>query len=820
MNTNTTYAGFGFTGNSGNHRRLTLTGIIGLLLCYWLPISLVAQPAIEWDRTLGGGGIDNLTCIQLTADGGYILGGSSTSGAGTDKSENSKGGADYWIVKLRANGTKEWDKTIGGNRVDVLHYVRQTPDGGYLLLGNSLSDAGFDKSENPLMTDPTADPDSDGWVVKLRADGTIEWDNTLGGGDVDQLYAVALTTDGGYLVAGSSNSNAGFDKSQNRKGDFDYWVVKLRADGSKEWDKTIGGAGSDQCNALLLTADGGYMLGGTSDSNAGSDKSENRKGDLDYWVVKVRADGTIEWDKTLGGASWENLASLEATADGGYIVAGTSASNAGFDKTQNLIAGTGADYWVVKLRADGSIAWDKTIGGAGFDVLQSVRPTADGGFILGGYSDSNAGYNKSENRNGILEDYWVVKLRTDGTIEWDKTMGGGSSDRLSLVLPTPDGGYIAGGSSMSSVGFDKSEAGRGGNDYWVVKLKSACIPPGVPIIRTVSATNEPVPVNTDFAVMATTPDATITTAVWDWGDGTTSGGRINNSAIQGNHVYTASGVFTIRLTVGNACGLTAENVYQYVVVYDSNGGFVTGGGTIYSPAGSYKRDLTANGTATFGFVAKYQPGATVPSGTTQFKFIAGNFHFVSTAYQWLVVAGAKAQFKGEGTRNGSGYYGFMLTAIDADLTGSGGTDRFRIKIWDKANGDQIVYDNNAGADDGAEPVTALTSGNIKIQSSTGKRNREGYGTAPELRTHTLFLSNYPNPIDGKATFEFMLPQGGAYRLDIVDLTGNLIQHVQSGSAQAGEHRQVTLEQVHIPSGVYISRLLTEQGMKTTKLIVR
>lgn len=153
--------------------------------------------------------------------------------------------------------------------------------------------------------------------------------------------------------------------------------------------------------------------------------------------------------------------------------------------------------------------------------------------------------------------------------------------------------------------------------------------------------------------------------------------------------------------------------FQYVVVYDPDGGFVTGGGWINSPAGAYVADPALVGKANFGFVSKYQKGATVPTGATEFQFKVANLNFKSTAYDWLVVAGARAQYKGVGTINGAGEYGFLLTAIDGQQPGGGGLDKFRIKIWLKATG-AIVYDNQMGAADDGDAATVLGGGSIVI----------------------------------------------------------------------------------------------------------
>lgn len=207
-------------------------------------------------------------------------------------------------------------------------------------------------------------------------------------------------------------------------------------------------------------------------------------------------------------------------------------------------------------------------------------------------------------------------------------------------------------------------------------------------------------------------------ATWDWGDGTTSAGTIDepNGLVSGQHTYAEPGVYTISLTVTDAAGASDVETYQYIVVYDPEGGFVTGGGWIMSPEGAYVADPTLTGKASFGFVAKYKKGANVPTGQTQFQFKVADIDFHSESYDWLVVAGPKAKFKGAGTINGAGDYGFMITGVDAALTPSTDVDLFRIKIWDRGNGDAVVYDNLLGADD-ETPPTALGGGSIVIHKS-------------------------------------------------------------------------------------------------------
>jgi hypothetical protein len=231
-----------------------------------------------------------------------------------------------------------------------------------------------------------------------------------------------------------------------------------------------------------------------------------------------------------------------------------------------------------------------------------------------------------------------------------------------------------------------------------------------PTVTAVTGPSSPQAIGTSVSVSgAFTDPGTLDThtATWDWGDGSaTTSGTVTESngsgTVSDSHTYTAAGVYTVNLTVTDKDGGVGANTFQYVVVYDSSTGFVTGSGWINSPAGAYKADPTLTGKATFGFVSKYQKGATVPTGNTEFRFQAGNLNFQSTSYQWLVVNqnGTNAQFKGTGTINGSGSYTFVIWATD------GSPDTFRIQITD-SNGN-TVYDNGT--------QQAIGGGSIVIHS--------------------------------------------------------------------------------------------------------
>jgi len=243
-----------------------------------------------------------------------------------------------------------------------------------------------------------------------------------------------------------------------------------------------------------------------------------------------------------------------------------------------------------------------------------------------------------------------------------------------------------------------------------------------PTIGVITAPIDPVPVYTEITASADFTDSgdDTHTAEWDWGDGTTSPGTVDEDegSVTGNHAYDTAGVYSITLTITDGAGETDSAIFEYVVIYDPEGGFVTGGGWIDSPSNAYTPEDDADedlvGKATFGFVSKYKKGTIIPTGNTEFQFQVAYLNFKSTSYEWLVVAGPKAMYKGTGTINGAGNYGFMLTAVDAELTPSTeDVDLFRIKIWDKET-DIVVYDNMIDADDDADPTTAIGDGSIVI----------------------------------------------------------------------------------------------------------
>jgi hypothetical protein len=221
----------------------------------------------------------------------------------------------------------------------------------------------------------------------MDANGSKEWDKPYGGAGTDDAYYLLQTADGEYALAGRTDSYGA--------GSYDFWLVKTDADGNKEWDKTYGGTDDDGATSILQTADGGYVLAGYTRSFGA--------GNYDMWLVKTDADGNKEWDKTYGGTGTDDAYSLLQIDDSGYAVAGRTASY-----------GAGShDFWLVKTDANGNKEWDKTYGGTEFDSAYSLLQTADGGYVLAGNTESfGAGgsdiwlvkynYNQDESTSGFL----------------------------------------------------------------------------------------------------------------------------------------------------------------------------------------------------------------------------------------------------------------------------------------------------------------------------------------------------------------------------------------------------------------------------------
>ncbi|QRR00888.1 T9SS type A sorting domain-containing protein [Dyadobacter sandarakinus] len=442
-----------------------------------ISVSLSAQPSIEWDKTLGGSGSDGLSKVLNTKDGGYIIGGTSSSPTDGNRTAPKKGTNDYWIIKYSAAGTKQWEKAYGGTTNNYLTDIQQTSDGGYMLGGNSYSGIGLDKSEESRG-------DSDYWVIKIDSSGTRQWDKTVGGSSRESLISVRQLKDGTYILAGESKSNKSGDKSSDRPPSFednmvDYWVVKLSKDGLLLNEQTIERQGLGRLSSFEVTADGGFILG--------SDEGGYEEHSAIFHVIKFTPAFARQWDKRYGPDNqYSEINAILPLSDGGYVLAGITDTDEG---GRPLETERSRDNYIVKVDKDGNRVWHQIIGSVDemtddiytyHDYVTCLLQTPDGGILVGGYSPGAKGAGKSESSRGG-QDFWVYKLQSDGFMLWDKTIGGSGNDFLVSMRQAADGGYLLGGYSSSPPSGEKTGDFYGpenGFDYWVVKLESES--PGKP----------------------------------------------------------------------------------------------------------------------------------------------------------------------------------------------------------------------------------------------------------------------------------------------------------------------------------------------------
>jgi hypothetical protein len=420
-------------------------------------------PAIQWQKSYGGKYGDIANVIRQTTDGGYIVAGYTSSndgdvigfsggewGAGT-------GNSDCWVFRIDASGEFKWGKCLGASWIDEATDVRQTSDGGFAIAG--WGNCGV----CPYAY----------YLYKLDGGGKLKWTKFYGG---TQEYASSMhqTKDGGFILTGTSYSISG--QVTGHHGDAttsDFWVVKTDTVGDIQWQKSYGGSANETATTITPTNDGGYILAGHSQSNDGDVTGHHGTSCLfngycnDIWIVKIDSDGNIQWQKSLGGTDEDEAADVQQTTDGGYIVAGSVKSNDGdvIGTHPGPVIATN-DYWLVKLDNSGSIQWQKTYGGTADDVAHSVIQTSDGGYIVAGKSLSSNGDVTGLHGNF---DYWLVKTDNKGKLIWEKCYGGSLPEEAFCIQQTSDNGFVLAGSSFSPVGGDITQA-LGGSDVWIVKV--------------------------------------------------------------------------------------------------------------------------------------------------------------------------------------------------------------------------------------------------------------------------------------------------------------------------------------------------------------
>ncbi|HEY0680389.1 MAG TPA: T9SS type A sorting domain-containing protein [Chitinophagaceae bacterium] len=424
-----------------------------------LTYSQSGKPTLKWQKTFGGSDLEkygadaNIGGYQralVVLPDGYVIGGETSSDNGDIVGNHNANTNDIWVARLDTARNIIWSVCLGGTGLETFGSIDQDIDGGFIISGTAGS---VDGNVSGNHGGP-----ADAWIVKLSAAGVIQWQKCIGGTKTDIGGYITPVKAEGYIFIGTTYSNDG-DVSGNHGTTGDIWVVKLNRAGNIIWQKCFGSTADDLDIAIKATPDGGYIFTGIAQNNSGD--VQGFHGSKDIWVVKISATGNLLWQRCLGGLADEWSANIILTPDGGYLVAGTTASYQSGDVTINKGAN---DAWLVKLDANGQMQWQKTYGGPTYDVFSDAVVLPDQSYVVIGHTNSSL-LDISFNRGGY--DIWLVKVSASGNLIWEKTFGGTSSEyATSLVLSGIDE-YTFVGETFSN-NYDVS-GNHGLWDIWIGK---------------------------------------------------------------------------------------------------------------------------------------------------------------------------------------------------------------------------------------------------------------------------------------------------------------------------------------------------------------
>jgi len=419
---------------------------------------------VDFIKTYGGSDEDVAIAVVQSNDGNYLVLGSTKSVDG-DLTGRPDQGNDYWLLKIDPNGAKIWSKTYGGSEDDVASSLVKTNDGGYIISGYSRSSDG-DISENAGF--------QDFWLVKTDSSGNIQWEKTHGFPGSDQAFKIFETSEGNFFATGFFDVGAcgvdlcdGNDFQGNidanraaQHGVGEFWGILMDASGNKIWRRYFGGSLNDRAYDALQTNDGGFLLAGQSES-FDFDITDD-KGSYDFWLVRLDANGNKLWTKSFGGSEIDQGYAVTKTPDGNYIMVGDTRS---IDQDVSSSHG-GGDAWAIKFNDSGNKIWEKTYGGSAFDSARSIKPLANGGYLISGFTRSTDGdvtANYGEN------ELWVFMINENGVLTFQKSFGGSALDFGYSAIQTTDNKVLLVGNT-ESIDFD-IPLNRGIKDLIVIKLK-------------------------------------------------------------------------------------------------------------------------------------------------------------------------------------------------------------------------------------------------------------------------------------------------------------------------------------------------------------
>lgn len=350
----------------------------------------------------------------------------------------------------------QWARQYGGNNVDIPFSIKYTTDGGSIVAGYT------DSKDGDISPQPNREY-WDLWVVKLDRCGAIQWERSFGGSNYESARDVVQTADGGYIIAGETNSTdggvvAGYGSTK------DIWILKLSATGNLLWQKRYGGSGLDIANHIHLLNDGSfYLLASSSSNNGNITGNHGTAGYTDGVLMKLDAAGNIQWSRCFGGSKNEELLDMEIINGRTYLAGYANSTDGDIPPQQKNY-----DVWLLALDANGNKIYSKVYGGSQNDVAYSMTRGNNGSITLAGYTTSDDADVSGAKGS---QDYWVININpANGNLNWQKVLGGTDADYANSVITDADGCYLVGGISYSDNGDVANPLGQG--DYWVVKLST------------------------------------------------------------------------------------------------------------------------------------------------------------------------------------------------------------------------------------------------------------------------------------------------------------------------------------------------------------
>lgn len=403
-------------------------------------------------KVYGGTELDDFKKAIPSTDGGYIAVGTTQSNNGDVSKSN--GNRDVWVVKTNAGGAKQWEKSYGGSSDEYGYSIVAAPNGGYLIAASTVSTNGDITSNHGGF---------DVWLIKIDDNGNIVWQKTYGGSGSENPRSLIAAADGGYFVAGTTNSSdgdvSGYHMPPSLYYPSDVWLLKVDASGVVIWQKCYGGIDDEIAFSATESADGYAIIGHTYAKQASGDIT-TFLGETDVWVFKVNKAGTMQWQKSFGGTKKEFGQSVAVTNDGGYIIgANTLSPEVGFREGA-------ADAWIIKLDGMGNKVWEKTLGGKYYETPVAIIPTAAGDYIVAASASSPDG-DITGNIGGM--DAWIFKLSNSGSLEWQKNCGGTSYDEVSSMVSLGNNSYLLAGYTSSNDNGITGQHGKG--DAWLMTFK-------------------------------------------------------------------------------------------------------------------------------------------------------------------------------------------------------------------------------------------------------------------------------------------------------------------------------------------------------------